>query len=91
MLHPSTRLTASQHSFPSQNSGITGPKGHFLGMLSALVNASFSYIGVEVVVIAASEAQNPHRSIPKAADRVTWRIGFFCAFFHSFRLIVTRS
>ncbi|CDR45493.1 RHTO0S11e00804g1_1 [Rhodotorula toruloides] len=57
--------------------GITGPKGHFLGMLSALVNASFSYIGVEVVVIAASEAQNPHRSIPKAADRVTWRIGFF--------------
>ncbi|BGP26980.1 hypothetical protein JCM10295v2_005942 [Rhodotorula toruloides] len=59
--------------------GITGPKGHFLGMLAALVNASFSYIGVEVVVIAASEAQNPHRSIPKAADRVTWRIGFFCA------------
>ncbi|GAA5888946.1 hypothetical protein JCM6882_009691 [Rhodosporidiobolus microsporus] len=57
--------------------GITGPTGHFLGFLAAFVNASFSFIGVETVVIAAGEAQNPHRSIPKASKRVTYRIGFF--------------
>ncbi|PRQ75736.1 Amino acid permease/ SLC12A domain-containing protein [Rhodotorula toruloides] len=57
--------------------GITGSTGHFLGMLAALVNASFSFVGVETVCVASSEAENPHRSIPKAATRVTWRIGFF--------------
>jgi yeast amino acid transporter len=57
--------------------GITGPTGHFLGFLSSFVNASFSFIGVETVVIAAAEAMDPHRSIPKAARRVTYRIGVF--------------
>lgn len=57
--------------------GITGPKGHFLGFMAAFVNASFSFIGIETVVIAAAEAENPHRSIPKAARRVTYRISFF--------------
>lgn len=53
--------------------GITGSTGHFLGFLSAFVNASFSFIGIETVVITAAEAQNPHRAIPKAARRVTYR------------------
>lgn len=57
--------------------GITGSTGHFLGFMSAFVNASFSFIGIETVVIAAAEAENPHRSIPKAARRVTYRISFF--------------
>ncbi|KAI1068653.1 hypothetical protein LB507_006168 [Fusarium sp. FIESC RH6] len=57
--------------------GITGSSGHFLGFLSAFVNASFSFIGVETVVITAAEAMNPHKEIPKAANRVTYRIGFF--------------
>jgi amino acid transporter len=57
--------------------GITGPTGHFLGFLSSFVNASFSFIGVETVVIAAAEAVNPHESIPKAARRVTYRIALF--------------
>ncbi|GAA6032974.1 hypothetical protein JCM8097_000079 [Rhodosporidiobolus ruineniae] len=57
--------------------GIQGATGHFLGFVAAFVNASFSFIGVETVVIAAAEAENPHRSIPKAANRVTYRIGFF--------------
>lgn len=46
--------------------GIQGSTGHFLGVLSALVNASFSFIGVETVVISAAESRNPHRDIPKA-------------------------
>jgi amino acid transporter len=57
--------------------GITGPKGHFLGFLSAFVNAAFSFIGIETVVISAAESIDPHRAIPKAAERVTYRIGFF--------------
>ncbi|KAK0392958.1 hypothetical protein NLU13_2452 [Sarocladium strictum] len=57
--------------------GITGSTGHFLGFLSAFVNASFSFIGVETVVISAAEAINPHKAIPNAARRVTWRIGIF--------------
>ena len=45
--------------------------------MAAFVNASLSFIGIETVVIAAAEAENPHRSIPKAARRVTYRISFF--------------
>jgi amino acid transporter len=45
--------------------------------LSSFVNASFSFIGVETVVITAAESVDPHRAIPKAARRVTYRIAFF--------------
>lgn len=57
--------------------GIHGAAGHFLGFLSAFVNASFSFVGVETVVISAAESVNPHRAIPKSASRVTYRIGIF--------------
>lgn len=57
--------------------GITGSTGHFLGFLSAFINASFSYIGVETVIVAAAETMNPHKAIPKAVHRVTYRILFF--------------
>lgn len=36
---------------PLSNTGITGPTGHFCGFLAAFVNASFSFIGVETVVV----------------------------------------
>jgi amino acid transporter len=48
-----------------------------LGFLAALVDAAFSVMGTETVLIAAAESANPHRSIPKAAKRVALRIGFF--------------
>jgi amino acid transporter len=57
--------------------GIAGPTGHFLGFLAAFVNASFSFIGVEVVVITAAESINPHVAIPQSARRVTYRIALF--------------
>lgn len=57
--------------------GIVGPKGHFLGFLSAFVNAAFSFIGIETVVITAAESVNPTYAIPKAARYITYRIGFF--------------
>ncbi|KAJ8062251.1 hypothetical protein OCU04_008799 [Sclerotinia nivalis] len=55
----------------------TGNTGRFLGLFSTLVNASFSYGGVELVAVAAGEAENPRKNIPKAVRRVFWRILFF--------------
>jgi amino acid transporter len=56
---------------------VGGPTGRFLGFFSTLVQASFSYGGVEMVAIAAGEAENPLKNIPKAVRRVFWRILFF--------------
>ncbi|TVY93584.1 putative proline-specific permease [Lachnellula willkommii] len=55
----------------------TGSTGRFLGFFNVLVNAAFSYGGVEVVAVAAGEAENPRKNIPKAVRRVFWRILFF--------------
>lgn len=54
-----------------------GATGRFLGLWSTLVNAAFSYGGVEMVAVAAGEAEDPRRNIPKAVKRVFWRILFF--------------
>jgi yeast amino acid transporter len=55
----------------------TGNTGRFTGLWSTLVNAGFSYGGVEMVAVAAGEAANPRKNIPKAVRRVFWRIIFF--------------
>ena len=36
-----------------------GDTGRFLGLFSTLINAAFSYSGVEMVAVAAGEAENP--------------------------------
>jgi amino acid transporter len=56
---------------------VGGSLGRFLAFFSTLVNAAFSYGGVEMVAIAAGEAENPLKNIPKAVRRVFWRILFF--------------
>ncbi|KAF5677468.1 amino acid transporter AAT family [Fusarium circinatum] len=55
----------------------TGDLGRFRGFFSTLVNAAFSFGGVETVAVAGGEAKNPRRNIPKAVRRVFWRILFF--------------
>lgn len=55
----------------------TGSSGRFLGLFSTFVNAAFAYGGVEMVAVAAGEAENPRHNIPKAVRRVFWRILFF--------------
>lgn len=40
----------------------TGNTGRFLGLFSVLVNAAFSYGGVELVAVAAGEAENPRKN-----------------------------
>ncbi|KAF8902381.1 general amino acid permease 1 [Gymnopilus junonius] len=49
----------------------------FLAILSVLVQAAFSFQGMELVVIAASETESPRRNITKAVGRVFWRILVF--------------
>lgn len=53
-----------------QYMGISGSKGRFLGFWAVLSQAAFSYIGTEIVAIAAGEAKNPRRNLPKAIKRV---------------------
>lgn len=55
----------------------TGSTGRFLGLWSTLVNAAFSFGGVEIVAVAAGETEDPRRNIPKAVRRTFWRILFF--------------
>ena len=54
-----------------------GPLGRFLGFWSVMVNATFAYLGTELVGVTAAEAQNPRRSIPKAIKLTFFRILIF--------------
>lgn len=60
-----------------QYSGISGAKGRFLGWWSVMTQAAFSFIGTEIVAIAAGEAKNPRRNLPRAIRRVYIRILLF--------------
>jgi len=57
--------------------GIGGSKGQFLGWWAVMTQAAFSFIGTEIVAIAAGEAKNPRRNIPRAIKRVYIRILLF--------------
>ncbi|KAH9944440.1 amino acid permease [Epithele typhae] len=60
-----------------QFDGIGGAKGQFLGWVAVLTQSAFSFIGTEIVAIAAGEAKNPRRNLPKAIKRVYIRILLF--------------
>ncbi|KAG2034610.1 amino acid permease/ SLC12A domain-containing protein [Suillus americanus] len=60
-----------------QYNGIEGVKGRFLGWWAVLTQAAFSFIGTEIVAIAAGEAKNPRHTLPKAIRRVYVRILLF--------------
>ncbi|VEU21001.1 DEKNAAC101811 [Brettanomyces naardenensis] len=49
----------------------------FLGWLSSLINAAFTYQGVEFTGISAGESANPRKSVPKAINKVIFRILLF--------------
>jgi amino acid transporter len=54
-----------------------GALGRFLGFWKVFIQATFSYGGSEMVVVASGETENPRRNIPKAVRRVFWRIAIF--------------
>ncbi|KAI1090786.1 proline-specific permease [Rostrohypoxylon terebratum] len=55
----------------------TGSLGRFLAFWKVFIQATFSYGGSEMAVLAGGEVENPRRSIPKAIRRVFWRIALF--------------
>lgn len=54
-----------------------GALGRFLAFWKVFTIATFSYGGTEMVVVAAGEAEDPRRNIPKAIRRLFWRILIF--------------
>ncbi|TFK76917.1 hypothetical protein BDN72DRAFT_852187 [Pluteus cervinus] len=61
----------------NQFQNIGGVKGRFLGWWAVMTQAAFSFIGTEIVAIAAGEAKNPRRNLPKVIKRVYIRILLF--------------
>ncbi|KAG6911818.1 hypothetical protein DXG01_000065 [Tephrocybe rancida] len=61
----------------AQFNGIPGAKGRFLAWWAVMTQAAFSFIGTEIVAIAAGEAKNPRRNLPRAIKRVYIRIVLF--------------
>ncbi|CAM4275127.1 GABA permease [Kerstersia similis] len=46
-------------------------------VLGALLTTMFSFMGTEIVTIAAAESRDPARQITRATNSVIWRIGLF--------------
>ena len=46
-------------------------------VLAAILTTMFSFMGTEIVTIAAAESTNPSQQITKATNSVIWRIGLF--------------
>lgn len=51
--------------------------GRFLGWFTNLVQAAGSYMGIEMVIVAAAEVKNPRVALRKAVKRLFWRIVIF--------------
>lgn len=60
-----------------QLKGIPGVWGRFLSFWSVFIQASYSFLGTEMVAIAAGEAANPRKTVPKAISSVFYRILLF--------------
>ncbi|KAM5343223.1 hypothetical protein ACJ41O_014189 [Fusarium nematophilum] len=54
-----------------------GDAGKFLGFWSCMVNATFAYLGTELVGVTVAEAQNPRKTVPRAIKLTFYRILFF--------------
>ncbi|KAJ3494804.1 hypothetical protein NLG97_g3839 [Lecanicillium saksenae] len=54
-----------------------GPLGRFLAFWKVFIQATFTFGGGEMFIVAAGETENPRRNIPKALRRFIWRIVVF--------------
>ncbi|KAF3479667.1 dicarboxylic amino acid permease [Arthroderma uncinatum] len=54
-----------------------GSAGRFLAFWSTMVQATFAYLGTELVGVTVGEAQNPRKTIPRAIKLTFYRILFF--------------
>jgi amino acid transporter len=56
---------------------LPGDRGRFCAIISVFVQAAFSFQGMELVAVAASETKHPRRNIAKAVRKVFYRILVF--------------
>ncbi|KAF9890623.1 hypothetical protein FE257_005754 [Aspergillus nanangensis] len=56
---------------------VPGDTGRFLGVLSCMIQGSFTMVGPEYISMAAGEAENPRRLMRKAYASFVWRLMFF--------------
>ncbi|PBP22350.1 hypothetical protein BUE80_DR006913 [Diplocarpon rosae] len=54
-----------------------GSWGRFLGFWKTMINAVYSFAGVESVSVAAAETKSPRQNIPKACKKVFARVSIF--------------
>ncbi|KAJ5983045.1 general amino acid permease (agp2) [Penicillium waksmanii] len=54
-----------------------GNTGRFLGVLSCMIQGSFTMVGPEFISMAAAEAENPRKLMKRAYDSFVWRLMFF--------------
>jgi amino acid transporter len=55
----------------------TGTMGNFLGWFKNLLQAAYSFLGMEQIAVAAAEVKNPRVSVTKAVKRIFIRILLF--------------
>lgn len=60
-----------------QYNDIEGPTGRFLGVWASIVQATFAYLGTELVGVAFGETPNPRKNVPRAVKQTLMRICFF--------------
>lgn len=54
-----------------------GDTGRFLGVWACIVQATFAYLGTELVGVAFGETPNPRKNVPRAVRQTLMRICFF--------------
>ncbi|KAK2742726.1 hypothetical protein FQN55_007667 [Onygenales sp. PD_40] len=56
---------------------VPGDTGRFLGVLSCMIQGSFTMVGPEYIAMAAGEAENPRKILRRAYASFVWRLMFF--------------
>jgi len=56
---------------------VPGNTGRFLGVWACVVQATFAYLGTELVGVAFGETPNPRKNVPRAVNQTLLRIVFF--------------
>ncbi|KUJ11301.1 uncharacterized protein LY89DRAFT_655092 [Mollisia scopiformis] len=56
---------------------VPGSLGRFLGFWAVMINAVYSFSGIESLSVAAAETKSPRQNIPKACHRVFARVSLF--------------
>ena len=70
---PTSQVSGVAHLFDTQGFMPNGMGA----VLAAILTTMFSFMGTEIVTIAAAESKNPGQQITKATNSVIWRIGLF--------------